>query len=85
MIAKLQRFILGGVIHSSFLIAHDESHLPASLTLDNRRYTFIFTDEDEFRKAFSADDISSRKFELKTLRDILKAWVGCLYAECLFP
>ena len=72
--ATLKRYqdrFVSELINSSLLIAHDGEDLPITLTLDGKKYAFIFTDEEEFKKAFSGNDSFSLDFEFSTLKQIL--------------
>lgn len=64
------RFI-SEIIHSSFLLAIDKELKTVALSLDNRKYAFIFTDADEFEKAFPADDMMAIDYDLDVLIGIL--------------
>lgn len=66
--------VISEIIHSSFLIAHDEEHQPVIMDIDNKKYAFIFTDHDEFRQTFPSKDVSAMKFELNILKSILKGF-----------
>ncbi|WP_298523423.1 SseB family protein [uncultured Methanobrevibacter sp.] len=59
------------LINSSLLIAHDENIIPITLILDSEKYGFIFTDVEEFKKAFPDASSSSLDFEFSTLKEIL--------------
>ncbi len=67
------RFI-SELIHSSFLVANDKSHRIMTMSLDGKRYAFIFTDEDEFRKAFPNENVSSTSLEFATLKSVLNGF-----------
>ena len=74
VVKKCRSRIISELVHSSFFIAQDENHMLITISLDNRKYAFIFTDDDEFKKAFPADESSSRVFEFTTLKNILNAF-----------
>ena len=63
------RFIME-LVNSSFLIAHDENHRPVLLILDNSKYALIFTDKEEYEKAFPGDD-SYLDMEFSRLKNAL--------------
>ena len=65
------RFI-SELMHSSFLIAHDERHLPITLSLNNRDFAFIFTSGEEFKKTFPDAEEPYMKIKLAALKSILK-------------
>ena len=72
-IALKQKYdqLISEIIHSSFIVAHDLDFKPVEMSLDGKRYAFIFTDEEEFIKAFPADDIVAMDFEFNVLKGFI--------------
>lgn len=72
-IALKQKYdrLISEIIHSSFIVAHDLDLNPVEMSLDGKRYAFIFTDEEKFIKAFPTDDIVAMDFELAVLKGFI--------------
>ncbi len=72
-IALKQKYnrLISEMIHSSFIVAHDLDLKPVEMSLDGKRYVFIFTDEEEFIKAFPADDVVAMDFEFNVLKGFI--------------
>ena len=60
------------LVHSSFLIAHEEDMKPIILSIDGKEYALIFSSQDEFDRAFPNDNVLPLELGLKTLVEILK-------------
>ena len=71
-IKEYQNQFISELIHSSFLIAHDENKEPIILSINSKDYALLFSDDEEFKKAFPDDKVSSIEFKLSTLIEILK-------------
>lgn len=69
---KCQNQFMGELIHSSFLIAHDEEMKPIIISIDCKEYALIFSSQEEFVKAFPGDNVSSLELGMNALVEILK-------------
>lgn len=58
------------LVNSSYLIANDENHAPILLILDNSKYSLIFTDKEEYEKAFPGE-VSYLDIEFSRLKNAL--------------
>ena len=72
-IALKQKYdrLISEMIHSSFIVAHDMDYKPVEMLLDGKRYAFIFTDEEEFIKAFPSEGILPMDFEFNVFKGFI--------------